>query len=80
MATCEVSGYGCEAPANLVYGDQPARILTCYRCGLPVCRECSTLSPDPMRQGRRTRRCDNCREAEGDFAAMYSERGNDGPA
>lgn len=63
----------CLAPANLEEADQPHRIGTCYRCGEPVCSNCSAISMDRY-AGRRTRRCLRCREAENDLALATPER------
>lgn len=68
MIRCNVSEDArCEAPAALEDGEGEPIRTKCYRCGLPTCRSCSKVDRDPMlNDGRRTRRCLDCREQAGE--------------
>lgn len=56
--TCSVADQFCDAPANVI----PGRYVRgqCYRCGLPVCRKCSTRRVY-LRYGV-VRLCNNCQK------------------
>lgn len=47
--------------------------VTCYRCGFPVCKACSTVDMDPFR-GRKTRRCRSCRQDEAKLSPEMREK------
>jgi hypothetical protein len=52
----QVDSTDCKAPPS--FGGEYVRVGTCYRCGLPVCTNCS-LRVRYLRYGQR-RLCHNC--------------------
>lgn len=75
---CVVDG-DCDWPAN---GPAPERPLpTCYHCGLPVCRECSSRRKHPKLSVKKpVRLCNTCQvELDGDdkivMARTYKRAG-----
>lgn len=69
--SCCVADTNCLQPANGPGG--MCRLRECYRCGEPVCVECSTIVPYTVanrdsrgvsvkRKTRRCRLCNNCVE------------------
>jgi hypothetical protein len=67
---CEcASSIHCEAPPYSCEGN-PALRTECYRCGLPVCKACSSIRRTRRVGGHgKARLCDNCLEYEPDGEA-----------
>lgn len=62
--SCDVVGQGCLAPPALtLYAhEQPPTVIDCYKCGMGVCRACSSRRKY-LRYGVQLL-CDNCQEEE----------------
>ena len=63
---CEVSGYQCEAPGGWLVGSAAGEgskrpRSRCFRCGMPVCKQCSRVTTClPGFAGKKRRACHNC--------------------
>jgi hypothetical protein len=63
--SCSVADQQCIAPANLKDEDLPSQLGECFRCGLPVCRNCSSRRKYAGK--RHVRLCNNCQvDIDGD--------------
>jgi hypothetical protein len=62
--SCCVVDPFCLAPANLEECCKPRLRASCFRCGMPVCVNCSSIRAYAHAPGGKARLCNDCQEEE----------------